>query len=112
MTDQRAEGLRREIAEHGGGRGVRYDADLKARAIRYLREQRAAGVSLTQLARELGLHIETIGHWSASTPPTMRVVEIAPEPKSSNALAIVTSGGERLEGLSREDAIAILRALR
>ena len=111
MTDQRAARLRRELAEHCGGRGVRYDADLKVRAMRYLREQRGAGATLTMLARELGLHIETIRRWSASTP-TMRAVEIAPEPTASNALKIVTSAGERLEGLSREDAIAILRALR
>lgn len=86
-------------------------ARLQVRVVAHA-TQRAAGVSLTRLARELGLHIETIGHWSASTPPAMRAVELAPEPEATSGLAIVTSGGERLEGLSREDAIAILRALR
>jgi hypothetical protein len=42
----------------------------------------------------------------------MLEVEIAPEATVARGLAIVTSGGERLEGLSREEAIAILRALR
>ena len=110
MMDERATQLRRELVA-STRRTVRYSAGLKARAIRYMRAQRALGASYAKLGHALGLPTQTIRRWSARTP-TMLEVEIAPEATVARGLAIVTSGGERREGLSREEAIAILRALR
>lgn len=57
-----------EIAE--SGKSARYPGELKAAAVEYLRNRRAAGVEAWDIARELGMVTSTLLRWDQAAPVT------------------------------------------
>jgi hypothetical protein len=112
MTDmQTASALREALGGHTSGRGHRYDTKLKARAIAFARELRGQGRSWGGIAQELGLRMETVRRWCTSAEPKqMRTVRLQPEPSEARITAVSPSG-LRIEGLTLETVVALLRAL-
>ena len=105
--------------------------DVRQDAIAYTRRRKAQGASHATIARELALTTMTVGRWlamGAKPKPTptkpaakpkssqelrpVRVVETSKPARTSRVPIIVTTAsGLRVEGLSAEDVIALLRAI-
>jgi|SRR5271165_505023 len=113
MTTTQGSTLRSALGEHTAGRGKRYDAELKSRVVAFAQAQRGEGRSWAQVATELGLRFETLRRWcvkGSSSPRAMRRVEIVAD-GAPRKLTVVSSSGLRIEGLTLEDAVALLRAV-
>ena len=110
-----AEGKQRE------GKPVRYRAELRSRAMAYLRERERAGATLTAVSRELGIRCQTLQRWLAAAERKSR-----PEPRAGFRPVTVGLGsasgparwvrilgpcGIRVEGLSVAELVTVLRAL-
>jgi hypothetical protein len=78
--------------------------------VAFSQSRRADGVSWHQISSELGVRFETLQRW-CERAPTMRAVEIIPDPPRGTSVAVVSPSGHRLEGLTLDEAIAALRAL-
>ena len=118
MADHEAHLLRREVLACERGRGKRYPEALGRRLRRWIRRRAVSGVSLREIAAEVGLSAETVRRWNeeAATASTALVrVEVderfGAEPATRHPLALVSPAGYRLEGLTVEQAAAILRVL-
>jgi hypothetical protein len=118
MVEREAQVLRREIERHGAARGKRYDKRLQERVIAYAGERRRAGAAWLAIATELGMKFETIRRWcvqgepqsSAASPLALRRVEVM-ERDDSRSLAVISPAGFRVEGLTLQSAVLMLRAL-
>ena len=79
------------------------------------RAQRAQGASWAQLSEQLGVSLESVRRWCeiASTEGSrpMRRVRVVAEQSAARGVSVVSVGGHRIEGLSLEEAIAVVRAL-
>jgi orotate phosphoribosyltransferase-like protein len=107
--------LREAVSRHEPGRGKRYPEALERRVVEYARARRARGASWSQLASELGLRYETVRRWvergnKSKGEPKMRAVAVVPE-HAGATISIVTPSGVRVEGITLDDAMALLRAL-
>jgi transposase len=118
--EQEAREIRREVAELGArGRGSRYPNELKERIAAYVRARRAQGATQQAVAEELEIPWVTLSRWSQprSRQPEVRglvPVHLGAVPVRSDAdagLSLVCPGGFRLEGLSLETAVEVLRRL-
>jgi transposase len=118
--EQEAREIRREVATLGArGRGFRYPTALKERIADYVRARRAQGATQQVVADELEIPWVTLSRWSLPRRPQPQVrglvpVHLSAVPVRSNAgaeLALVCPGGFRLEGLSLETAVELLRRL-
>jgi transposase-like protein len=117
--------FRRRVERHFGGRvgrGARYPQELRAEAVSLARAAVEGGESLGSVAAELGVAAGTLTRWLEAPPASSwRAVEVVAEPEplaecpaesSSRAgLVLITSRGHRLEGLSLDEATALLEAL-
>lgn len=108
--------LRREIALIGRGRGKRYSAELKTRVVAWAELRRRQGASWPVLSAELGLGLDTVRRWcEASAKPTKRMQALVPvrvvPSRAARTLSVVSPGGFRIDGLSPEEAVALLRAI-
>lgn len=114
MVDQQARGLRRRVARHGGGRGKRYPAVLRAEVSRWARERYAAnGGSWSAIAAEVGLRMETVRRWATSEVPERPRGIVAVE-LIAGAIAkpvVISPNGYRVEGLSVDEVVGLLREL-
>ena len=107
----RALALRRALDAHGPGRGKRYEGALKSEVVTYAFAQHAEGQSWATIATELGVRVGTVRGWCGDEEPrAMRPVEIVAEPKA-RSLTVVSASGARVEGLTLDEAAALLRAL-
>ena len=107
----RALTLRRALEAHGPGPGRKYDAALKSEVIRHARTQHAQGQSWAMIATELSMRVGTLQGWCVDEEPhAMRPVEIVAEAQA-RSLTVVTASGARVEGLTLDEAAALLRAL-
>lgn len=107
--------LRQALSRHEPARGKKYPEALEKRAVEYARAQRMAGVSWNRIASELGLRYETVRQWvekagAAKKTPTMRAVKVVAE-RARPTVSIVSPSGARIEGVTLDDAVAVLRAL-
>ena len=106
--------LRAAIASHHPERGKPYDAELKERIISHVTSRRAAGSSLASLALELGMSTETLRVWSAARsrkrPQAMIPVQVVAE-RPERGATVVSASGYRIEGLTLDEAVQVLRAL-
>src|SRR5258708_11213518 len=114
MKNLRASALRRALSAHVPSRGKRYDIALKARVIAFAQARRGAGERWEIIADELGLRFETLRRWCVGRSPShvsraMRAVEVVAE--RSTSMAIVSPSGVRIEGVTLDEAIGLLRAL-
>lgn len=114
MSQRAAEKLRQELDGVKGRRGPCFPRDLKERTAAWLVQQRAAGVTVGELAAQLGLASGTVLRWcELKKRPSLALVpvEIVAEPNAASSMSIVSPSGFRIEGLSFADAVALLRAL-
>lgn len=121
----RMERFRRRVERHFGGpagRGARYPETLRAEAVSLASAAVESGASLGSVAAELGLGAGTLARWlekpSVSSWRAVEVVEETEpaavsraEPSLRPGLVLITSRGHRLEGLSLDEAAALLGAL-
>jgi transposase-like protein len=114
MTGRNASFLRAALGSHEPGRGKRYPRELKARIIEHARARRGEGVSWARIAQELGLAFETIRRWcvavEAKPSRSMVPVRVVAE-ADERAVSVVSPAGHRIEGLTLQQAVAVLRAL-
>jgi hypothetical protein len=85
-------------------------------AVELARDRLSRGVTLAQVAREIGLTTPSLARWlQPPAAPVLRPVALAPEPRQAPppaaGLVLVTRQGLRVEGLDREALITVLRAL-
>lgn len=83
---------------------------LKDRAGAWIRDQRAAGRTVAELATELGVAAGTILRWSDGGARALVPVQIVPDRTAASAV-LVSPSGFRIEGLSLADAVRALREL-
>ncbi len=109
--------LRRELAAVVGRRGPCFPRELKERAARWLTEQRREGAKVADLAAELGLCEGTVLRWSAAAatkgPRTRALVPVVvvPDRTTVHTLSVISPSGFRIDGLSYDEAVLLLRAL-
>ena len=88
---------------------------LRGEVMAYAESRRRAGESWQSIGRVVGISASGLKRWSdvRSGAPGLRPVRLRREatPPTASALTLVTLSGLRLEGLSREDAVAIVREL-
>ena len=103
----------------------RYPSELKSAILAHLDRSRGAGESVVSVAEALEVPEQTLYAWLQARPGpeggvrrAMRPVEVVPDapigaPRGSDdgRLTLVTVAGHRIEGLSADQAAAILRAL-
>jgi len=122
MAEAETAELRAAIEEVQGGVGRRrYGAEVKARALAYLQERAAAGVTAWTASQEIGLPRQTLLRWStgheeravAKRAAAFRKVAVSVERQRGPGGRIVVHGprGLRIEGLTQPELVAILRAL-
>jgi hypothetical protein len=104
--------LQRELQAHAAKGGVRYAASFKSQVVTYTEARRRSGAGYKKVSAELGLAFETVRRWclGRSKSRKLRAVQITPT-SSSRTFAAVSPSGVRIEGLSLDDAAALLRAL-
>jgi len=101
------------------GRTQRIPTAVRERVIAYARVARSRGVSWRRIARSVGLSTAGVQRFAQArpSPPQASLVPVvvrAPTPESSHAeagLTLLTPAGLRLERLSLEQALVLLRAL-
>ena len=118
-------GFRRRVEHHFGGcagRGARYPEELRLEAVSLARAAVEGGERLGSVAAELGVAAGTLTRWLEAPPARpWRTVEVVEEPEPAprspaeplrrSGLVLITSRGHRLEGLSLDEAAALLGAL-
>jgi transposase len=114
--EARVERFHKAVAAYFGGRpsrGARYREDLRQEAVVLARKGMLSGQSLGSMASELGIGYATLTRWMEGAREALRPVEVQgePEPGRSLPLVLVAPSGWRIEGLSREDLVELLRVL-
>jgi hypothetical protein len=106
MAQREAEILRRELDRVGGRRGPCFSRDLKQRAIAWIARERAAGVTVAEIASELGLAPGTVLKWSAQFKASRALVpvEVIPDRSSERTVSVISPSGFRVEALSLLDS--------
>ncbi len=121
MNDDELTLLRRAVDALPAGRSRRYSAALRIRVESAMRRARAAGWSQMRFAIAVGIPAETLSKWRAaplSTQADLVRVHIRDDADSDAAttteggsLSLVSPSGYRVEGLRRDDVVALLQAL-
>ena len=120
---EQAEKFRRQVLERGGvGPRARYTAEQRQEALAYVRARQQQGASMEEAARELGMSSWTLSRWGsaarrATQQEPARATLVPVEVKAAHTVAaggglvVHGPGGVRVEGLSLEDAVRLLRGL-
>ncbi len=113
MTQHEASRLRRELDRVGGRRGPCFLLDLKQRAAAWIVARRSEGITVAEIASELGLAPGTVLKWSAGAKLARALVpiEVVDERRRERAISVVSPPGGRVDGLSLLEAAGLLRAL-
>lgn len=116
MHDQELRDLRRELAAVERGPGRYYPDALRVRVARWARRQLDDGAALMVIAAELGLRRDTLRQWTTVPKPAattaMVPVEIVADALRSAHVSVVSPNGFRIDGLTLDEAVAVLRRLR
>ena len=113
MVDRELQELQRAIATVQRRRRRRYPAKLRVRISAWVADRRAKGAWWCDVARPLGVPAPTLKRWSEPTPTTpiaLRPVDVIDAPPAGT-VTLVSPTGVRIEGVTIEAAIAILRRL-
>jgi len=102
--------LKWELARGERGRGQRFPSDIRGRTVVWALEQRHSWV---QIARELGVGLDTVRRWctekkAAPTGRSLLPVRVVQQPAESKYLVVVSF---RVEGVTLAEAATLLRAL-
>lgn len=114
MTVRQVSSLRAALATHEPGRGKRYPAELKARIIELAQAHRREGASWVRIGADIGIAFETLRRWCLAAevkPPRAMVPVRVVADRNERTLSVVSAGGHRVEGLTLQEAVAVLRAL-
>jgi transposase len=121
MADQIPQDLRRSLKARERGQGLHLAPAVRAEAEAWAERRRAAGATFSAIADELGVSPESVRRWAAkSMPPApttalvpVEIVAGKPElAQERRTLTVVAPGGYRVEGLTVDEAAALLRVLR
>ncbi len=102
-----------------------YPAELVARVLEYVTEQRRAGKTLRECARELGMPKERLHYWvyqrsrqplQKAAPPALRAVQLdaappAQEPARPRRFVLHSRFGWELRDLELWEVVALMRGL-
>lgn len=114
MSDRAAEYRARldELRRQGGGRW-RTPPGLRDEIVVWTRRQQAAGQGLGSIALAIGLGESTLSKWLTPGDGTgeLRPVRVSADVAVGGRLVVVTPEGYRLEGLSVDQAVDVLRRL-
>jgi hypothetical protein len=114
MIDHEARAIRGELAARDRGRGKRYPEALRARVTAWLRRQVSSGAAIQAAAAIIEFDNETARRWlRASSPPATALVpvEVVAAPDARRAVSVVSPTGYRIDGLTLEEAVVLLRRL-
>ena len=100
------------------GRTARVPDEVRREVVRYVELARGRGETWASISATVGLSKSALLRWSPSrrrpgrAVSRLRRVAIVGEPlRSGMALCLTTPGGYRVEGLTAESALALLRGL-
>ena len=113
MSSVSVESLRAELEKHGPARrGRKVPHHLRVSIAEFTAARRALGDSMTSIARELGLNVETLQRWMplASAPAAFVPVRVS-TPNSGSFAVVHSRTGVRVEGLGLADVVELLRRL-
>jgi hypothetical protein len=100
-----------EGLERGKQKRRRYPAELRRRITDHVREQRAAGVQLNEIARGIGISSTLLHRWEQRLAQKFRRVELVAAPAKASRCSLHAPHGLRVEGLSLDDLVEVLRRL-
>lgn len=92
---------------------MRYPAKLRARITAWVIARRERGEWWTEISEAIGLPTQTIARWvdaSRATSAEMKAVDVIDAPPIGTVTLVVPTG-LRIEGVSIDAAIAILRGI-
>lgn len=121
MADHEEQDLRRALARLQRGRGKRYPSRLRQRITAWIQREIADGRGARELARRLGVHRDTLAAWlqDATASGALVPVEVITTPTlaepavvGARTVSVVSPSGFRVEGLTLEEAGALLSRLR
>jgi transposase-like protein len=100
------------------GRGRRYADPLRDRVVRWVRARRERGATWHEMAGELGIAAESLRRWASSDgkqqTALVPIEVVADSDRMEGAdrrLCLVTRVGHRIERLSLDDVIELVRVL-
>lgn len=101
------------------GRTQRIPGAVRERVVAYVRVARAHGVSWRRIARSVGLSTSGVQRFAQARParrqaslvPVVVQAPLEEGPAMGAGLSLLTPSGHRLEWLSLEQALVLLRAL-
>jgi hypothetical protein len=106
--------LRVELVRLGTRHGRRYPDGMKESVLKFIEHAREAGMTLSECCRRLGLSPKLLSSWRAALRAAepkalvpVKIVDGTPWP----TLSVVAPNGYRVEGLTAEQAIELMRAL-
>lgn len=81
--------------------------------IAFAEAERKDGRSWADISKELGIAFETVRRWCTAKAAVgrMRVVHVVAEPSAKRVVTVLAPSGHRVDGLSLDEAAAMLRAL-
>ena len=95
-------------------RSAPYDAQFVEQARAFAEQRRPEGRTWDQLGDELGVLGETLRRWCTPrkrAKRTMRAIEIVSREAHGSSVIVFAPSGLRVEGLSLDEIVALLRAL-
>lgn len=103
----------RQIQRQRNPKRRRYGVALRRAVVEHAVAEQSRGASVRSIAASVGIPYKTLYIWLRSRPRGFRAVATKPAetPATSTDLLLVTARGHRVEGLSRDDLVALLRAL-
>jgi hypothetical protein len=112
QQDRELRDLTRAIAALRKRRDARYPAKLRARITAWVAAQRERGEWWTDISAAIGLPTQTLVRWteSSSAGSEMKPVEVIDAPPIGT-VTLIAPTGLRIEGVSIDAAIAILRGI-
>src|SRR5262249_53838845 len=110
MKDE-ARFLRCELDRIESRQGRCVPPELRDRAAAWLKARRAEGRTVSGPATELGLATGTVLRWSNKVVTAIVPVRVVADAAVAERVAVVSPLGFRVEGVTLEDAIRVLREL-
>ncbi len=94
------------------GQTTRIPESVRRVVLAYVCEARRTGETWAGIADNVGLSETALQRWHGGGQKKFLPVVVSNPPVEEMNLTLTTAGGERLEGLSLQDAVQIMKALR
>jgi len=117
MVDHELLELRRALTRVVRGRGKRYPEALRGRIVAWAMGKMEKGEEIATLAAAIRIHPDTIRVWTTEHGAVFRPVEVGADTTAGAATAgerrvsVVSPKGYRVDGLSLDEAAALLRVI-